>query len=671
MRRRQLHKQEAFRFRRFERKSYSAFNSMHRCVTIGVLGVALVALGASRKAQAQDACDSIPLRAQLHEVEISEPASEPLVAAGLAAIVLTRQDIEALHAESVQQLLADIVGVDLQQRGAGGTQADVALRGGTFDQTAVLLNGINLTSPHTGHYSLDIPVSVSDIERIEILRGPAALAYGASAFSGGINFITKHGARQRAQALVEAGQYAYWNVEASLSRQWGRDENQLSLSRKSSKGYMPNSDFENYNVLYQNRLHTRQGGRVDFQAGYGLKDYGASTFYSARFPNQHDRTQSLVASVQGALPLPRGWRLSPQVYGSLHGDEFELERGISKPNSHLAAVLGGGLSASGHWGAWGLALGGDARHEGIRSSVLGDPMPMPQGRYDHRARRAILSYYLQGGWRQGGWRLTAGALGFQVTGIPQGPWNLYPTAEAEWRPDAHWTLRASAGMASRLPTYTELYYQDAVHAANPHLRQEKSRSAEVGARWQGGALTLSATLFCLQGRDLIDWMKTSTTDEKWQSRNLNAVSRRGAETQARVRLSALMPALAEGAALTLGYAYLDQSQRDPGYISAYALNYLRHKLTCALALPVGRRFRLNVAGRYCAREGSFVSYQQGAAGSEQAYQPYFVLDANVSCTLGRFTLLLSATNLLNADYYDIGNVPQPGRWATGGVKVTL
>lgn len=663
-------RQEAFRFRRFERKGYSAFNSMHRCVTIGVLSVTLVALSASKKAEAQGTGDTIPFRAQLQEVEISEPASEPLNQTGRIVAVLTRQDIDAIHAESVQQLLADIVGIDLQQRGAGGTQADIALRGGNFDQTAVLLNGINLTNPHTGHYSLDIPVNVADIERIEILKGPASIVYGASAFSGGINIITKKGVQRRAEVLLEAGQHAYWNAEASVARQWGRDENYLSLSRKSSDGYMPNSDYVNYNALYQNRVNLKGGGKLDFQAGYGYKDYGASTFYSARFPNQHDHTQSAMASAKGSMRLAPALLFAPSAYYSLHTDEFELERGVSKPNSHLSSAAGGNLAFQWQRGEWRLNFGGDARYEGIRSSVLGDPVEGATGRYDHAAARTTLSGFLQGNWEHRRWLLTAGLTSFQNTRMPQGP-NAYPSASVNYRLGKRWALYAMASTASRLPTYTELYYQDAVHAANPSLKQEKSRSAELGAKYAGRTATATADVFYMEGRDMIDWMKDNATDEKWQSRNINAVTKWGAEAHAKVLLDALVPWLRPNTTLSVGYAYMAQEQDEPGYISAYALNYLRHKATCLLSLPVTKGLTLNVAGRYCSREGSFVSYAEDANGKRQDYKPYFLLDANVRYDFRHVALTLSATNLLNADYYDVGNVPQPGRWLTCGVKVAL
>ncbi|MDY5969423.1 MAG: TonB-dependent receptor [Bacteroidales bacterium] len=670
MRKRPIPRREAFRFRRFENKAYSAYNSMHRCVTIGVLSVTLVALSASRKAEAQVAGDTIPFRAQLQEVEISEPASEPLNQAGRIVAVLTRQDIDAIHAESVQQLLAEIAGIDVQQRGAGGIQADIALRGGTFDQTAVLLNGINLTNPHTGHYSLDIPVNVADIERIEIIRGPSSIVYGASAFSGGINIITKKDTKRRVEALLEAGQYAYWNAELSLAQQWGNDENSLSLSRKSSNGYIANSDYVNYNALYQNRLHLKSGGMLHFQAGYNYKDYGANTFYSARYPNQHDHTQSAIASVKGSLKLADNLLFAPSAYYNLHTDEFELEKDVSKPNYHLSNVLGTNIAFRWQKGDWSLNFGGDVRYEGIRSSVLGDPVAGATGRYNHAAERATLSAFLQGNWEYGRWLMTAGLMGFQNTRTPQGL-NAYPSVNLNYRLGKRWALYALANTASRMPTYTELYYQDAVHLANPNLKQEKSRSVELGAKYAGKKATATADLFYMQGRDMIDWMKETATDAKWQSRNINEVEKWGAEVQAKVFLDQLAPWTKPNTTLTVGYSYMSQKQNDLGYISAYALNYLRHKATCLLSVPVAKRMTFNVAGRYCLREGSFISYQEDAAGKEQGYKPYFLLDANVRYTLGHVELSLSATNLLDEDYYDIGNIPQPGRWLTVGVKARL
>ena len=192
-------------FHRFTRRSYAVFASLHREVRIGVLSVATLASVALPKLQASTLSVSassltVPGASptgdddshDLAEVAVAGTLS-PLTALQSARIVsvITAQQIEASPARSVNDILKLAVGVDVRQRGGFGIQTDISIDGGTFDQITILLNGVNITSPHTGHLAADFPVNLSDIERIEILEGAASRVYGASAFGGAINIVTK------------------------------------------------------------------------------------------------------------------------------------------------------------------------------------------------------------------------------------------------------------------------------------------------------------------------------------------------------------------------------------------------------------------------------------------------------------------------------------------------
>ncbi|WP_291128669.1 TonB-dependent receptor, partial [Dysgonomonas sp. UBA7698] len=204
MNQKQVNKQQAYRFKRFLRKAYSAFNSMHRLVNIGVVtGCALTCLHVSL-ASAQTTSNEQQqkvMEKELDEVMVTASRVEmPINQTAKLVTVITKEQIEQAPVRSIQDLLVYAANIDVIQRGGHGVQADISIRGGTFDQNAVLLNGVNLSNPHTGHYSFDIPINLSDIERIEIIHGPSALIYGASAFSGGINIITKKSADYKAYA---------------------------------------------------------------------------------------------------------------------------------------------------------------------------------------------------------------------------------------------------------------------------------------------------------------------------------------------------------------------------------------------------------------------------------------------------------------------------------------
>lgn len=240
MKKKQCFKIKSFRFKRFERKSYAAYNSMHKAVTIGVVSIMTLTFSNVVKSQnnTTNTNEAYLQEKTLEEFVVQDSSLLPINQVGKTITVLTTKDIEGLKVQSVEELLSTLSSVDIQARGTHGVQADVSLGGGNFDQTAILLDGINLSNPQTGHYSMDIPVNLSDIERIEIIKGPSAIIYGASAFSGGINIITKKNIKNQVSALAETGQNRFAKIETSISQNILNTENTLSFSYKTSEGYI-------------------------------------------------------------------------------------------------------------------------------------------------------------------------------------------------------------------------------------------------------------------------------------------------------------------------------------------------------------------------------------------------------------------------------------------------
>lgn len=196
MNRKHFKERPVYRFKRFVRKAYSAFNSMHRIVNIGVVRGCAISFLTVSTITAQTTTDGQQqqkvLEKELDEVMVTASRIEtPINQTAKLVTVITKEQIEQSPVRSIQDLLVYAANIDVVQRGGHGVQADISIRGGSFDQNAVLLNGVNLSNAQTGHYSFDIPINLSDIERIEIIHGPSALIYGSSAFSGGINIITK------------------------------------------------------------------------------------------------------------------------------------------------------------------------------------------------------------------------------------------------------------------------------------------------------------------------------------------------------------------------------------------------------------------------------------------------------------------------------------------------
>ncbi len=674
----QFLRKKTFRFKRFERKSYSAYNSMHKAVTIGVVSIMMLSSLGAKTVKAQTTKDTIAMFDTLQEVTISDELSTPINQEGKIVTIITKQEIENLKPQSVAELLSFATGIDIQTRGAHSVQADISLRGGNFDQTAVLLNGINITNPHTGHYSLDIPINISDIERIEVIKGPTAIIYGASAFSGGINIVTKKNVDKSFDVTLEGGEHGFVNTELSAAYTYKNVENYLSFGYKNSEGYIANSDYNIYNLLYQNRINFNRNNKLDFQIGYNNKSYGANTFYSAKYPNQHDKTSSFLTSLKGKFDIAENFSIIPSIYYNQHTDEYELIKDVSTPNYHKTNVFGNNVSFVYSFKRFRLNFGSDIRYEEILSSVLGEPCTLHGNHYNHHKDRINFSYFLQGRYLFDKADLTLGLMTFQNTSFNQKLFNVYPSINFNYFFNNHWQAYASFNSSSRLPSFTELYYKDAIHQSNPDLKQEKSLSFEIGAKNTNAVAQTSLNIYFMKGSDMIDWVKYSPSDEKWQSRNINKLDKYGVEFDSKLFLNSFIGFLLPNSTLNISYSYMHQEQGNIDYISAYALNYLKHKASVRLTLPIIKNLTLTLAGKFCVREGSYIKYDRYIENdevkfneSEQSFSPFFTMDGNLSYQYRHFNFYISCTNMMNREYFDIGNIPQPGRWFIGGVKYNL
>ena len=139
------------------------------------------------KGQNKSDIDTLPTL-KLKEVVLSSDRLEiPLSQNSKTVQVFTANQIRQSGVTHVVDLLQQIAGVDIKRRGAGATQADLNIRGGTFDQTLLLIDGIKLDDGQTGHHTLNFLPPPQMIERIEIVKGPGSRAYGQNAFTGAIN----------------------------------------------------------------------------------------------------------------------------------------------------------------------------------------------------------------------------------------------------------------------------------------------------------------------------------------------------------------------------------------------------------------------------------------------------------------------------------------------------
>ncbi len=666
----------AVRFKRFSRRPYAVFMSLKVEVTIGVLSAAMLTFANVDSVSAQTENHAKEKLYELGEVEVTGTRVPMTVSqAARMVTVLDRDDIAAVPAQSVNDLLKYAVGIDVRQRGDMGVQTDISIRGGTFDQITILLNGINICDPQTGHNAADFPVDISEIERIEVLEGPAGRVYGTSSLVGAINIVTRPDLQSGMELRAEGGSYGFFEGGGHINLTKGAFSNQFSGGFSRSDGFSRNaagrlnSDFKQAKAFYQGG-YAHEKAEVRWHAGFTQKDYGANTFYSAKYDDQFEHTRKYYTAVQ-AETKGDVYRFKPSVYWNRSEDRFELVRNRPETvpfNYHRTDVYGLNLNNTLETALGKTAFGAEFRNEGVVSTTLGEPLHFPEpapggGEYTAGLNRTNLSFHLEHNILLRGFTLSAGVIAVKNTGNEMN-FRFYPGVDASWQFARDWKLYASFNTSLRMPTFTELYYSVNGYKADRYLKPEEMKAYEIGVKYLTPGIRGTVSLFHYRGTNLIDWIKdlSEGADAPWQSVNHAKVNTTGVETSLDVSFDEMLHRTFFIRNLTVSYAYIDQDKKsEPDVQSRYALEYLRHKAVAQANLRVWRNLNLNVSYRWQDRMGN---YEQN--GEMVAYEPYSLLDARLSWDTSSYRVYAEANNLLNRTYYDYGNIPQPGIWVRAG-----
>ena len=638
--------------------------------------------------------------------------------------VLDRQFISESASHDLAGLLSQIRSLDIRHRGTYGMQSDVSVRGGTFDQTLILLNGVNVTDPQTGHHNLNVPVDLQSIERIEVLHGPGARIFGPNAFNGAVNIITKEPGDPRLSASITGGQHGFGSAGIATGFGTGPLTHHFSVNGMTSDGFTDNTDFTTGNLFYRSKLGL-DSGRLDLQAGYNEKAFGANSFYTPRFPDQFEHTRSGFASLRW---LPEGSpHLTPTVYWRRHHDRFELFRHEAPDwyqghNYHRTDIVGASLNWA-HINRLGTSsVGLDYRYEHIYSNVLGEPMSGPRrvSGYDdawftHAYDRSGLSLMLEQSIAHGPFSLSAGTLIYTNTDLDRPV--LFPGVDLGWQFHEQLRWYATANRTLRLPTFTDLYYSGPGNLGNPDLLPEEAVSVETGVKGSRRGVQFDVAVFRRWGSNMIDWIR-SPGDDLWRSENLTEVTTSGVETGITIPLGSLTgirgaaPGMETNSGSSSGsgtgsdsgtgsgsgtdsdsgtgsdsgaspgfkspastfsiqYTYLHANKQSGDFISNYALDHLNHKLDLILSLRVTERAGIRTSASWQDRAGSYMLFEDGEFTDTRPFEPFWMVNLTLFYEIGVVRLFGEASNALDTRYFDIANVPQPGRWVRAGLEVNL
>lgn len=644
--------------------------------SVRVLFIVILSFSLYSIVPAQPATDSVVRQYDLGEIVVTASRSQIKfsdVARTIEVINAVEIKNQAIH--DLGSLLEYCMGVDIRSRGAMGQQADISLRGGSFDQVLILLNGVSLSDPQTGHHNLDLPVDLSAVEKIEILRGPGARVFGANAFGGVINIITKQPDSADASANFAAGSYNFMKagITGSFSNRYLGAL--ISTGFSQSGGYTNNTDFRNNNIYITGKINPAKPW-LGFQFGITNKEFGANSFYSAKYPNQFEETSTLFGSVQ----LKKFSRFQPVFYWRRHFDRFQLFRDsipvwYKSHNFHRTDVLGSNSNYNLlNLSKFNSSLGYDVRFENIISNKLGDSLNEmisvsnnDTAFYYLGKSRLNASVFAEQNYHTDRLLISAGLM-LNYYDLRKGHLALFPGIDASWKFNKSLSINISANRTLRLPTFTDLYYNDAVSIGNSSLLPEEAYVIESGLIYHKEGWTAQIAVFDRFGIDIIDWTKQYDS-LKWQATNLTNLNVLGFEAALNFRSSNPTKFIKT---FSLSYSFLYPNKSSEGFISKYTLDILQHKADLSINHKILKQLSANWQLSWQKRYGGFYAYHNGIADTKETpFEIIFLVNARLLCQFRIVTVFAEATNLLDKAYHDYGNIIQPGRWIIGGIEINL
>ena len=572
----------------------------------------------------------------LDEVVVSESKIDiPFSKKYRSVEVIDSKSIVESGVNNVVDLLQQVSGVDLRKRGVPGTQADLYIRGGGFDQTLLLIDGMKMDDIQTGHHTLNLLLPIQLIERIEIIKGPASRIFGQNAFNGAINIVTKtlpKSDKKLFEVMVSNPTFGSFkqfgfliNSRLLLKEKFNA---QLTFSRSKSDGYRYNTDYSNDFFFFKSEIKTKKNP-INITSGFTEKKFGANGFYaSPSAVDQYEETQASfigISTVFGSEKLlirPKlYWRRgqdeyiyirnNPSVYRNLHiTNKIYLDFSFSKLFDSSRLNFGIDLSSSS------ISSNNLGKHNRFTSSLYAD--------YTFKTKDNKLSF----------------SPGFSVSNFSDMSTHFFPGVDIGFDLSEKINLYANYGKTYRIPTYTDLYYSDRNTIGNPNLNPEHAITNEIGIKYSNENIDISSSYFLRKSSNIIDYVKQSEQD-KWEATNIRNLDTNGFDFNFLFKIS-------PNNSLRLGYTYLfDKSYVSEVNYSRYAINSLRHQLNTRLALKYSNKITHTLINRFGERSNNV---------------SHIVYDSNLKYQLSNNSyFFINVNNIFNEEYYETNLVPMPGR----------
>ena len=507
--------------------------------------------------------------------------------------ILSSEDIKNSPVTNVSDLLQEITGIDVRRRGVGGVQGDLYIRGGGFDQTLLLVDGMKMDDAQTGHHTLNMILPLYLIERVEIIKGPAARIFGQNAFNGAINIVTKDLEGEKGTVHMKLNELSYGSFEQkniSLSTKITAEniKSLISYSGNRSDGYRHNTDFKRNNYFVKTSFNTNKSP-VNIIASFNENKFGANGFYaSPSATEQYEETQASLLGVTTTISYEK-LSITPRLYWRRSQDEYiyirdnpSVYRNLHKTNKVSAELSGSYFSKSGITG-----FGMDLSTVNISSNNLGEHKRTTVNLFaDHTFQLFDEKLFI--------------SPGIALSYFSDMSFHSFPGIDLGYNVSSDFKIYSNIGKTYRIPTYTDLYYSDRTTVGNENLNPESATSTELGLKYNSSNFKFSAALFNRSAKNIIDYVKSSEND-LWKAENIGSLTTKGYEFDISYSFKSSYD-LSNVNSISIGYTNItDNNYVTDINFSKYSLNSLKHHLISKLNLKYIKNINHSIVYKYSER----------------------------------------------------------------------